>query len=202
MNTDICIVASGVYLVGMKVYLLLGHPNETSFNGQLADAYEKALLEKGHQVRRQNIGTMQFDPILWKGYAAIQELETDLKQAQENILWCDKWIIIYPVWWGAVPAILKGFLDRTLLPGFAFKYHDKDPFWDKYLRNKSAHIITTSDAPSIWLWWQYGNSDIKAIRKATLEFCGIRPVKVTRISRVKYLDEKQRRHVIEKVVGK
>lgn len=184
----------------MNVYILLAHPDKTSFNRQLADAAEKALLQKGHQVRRQNIGDMQFDPVLWKGYDAIQELEPDLKQAQENIVWCNKWIIIYPVWWGSVPALFKGFIDRVLLPGFAFRYREKGPFWDKYLAGKSAHVITTSDAPGIWLWWQYGNSDVKAIKKATLEFCGIKPVKVTRIGSMRYLSEKQRTIILEKII--
>ncbi|KQS26592.1 NAD(P)H-dependent oxidoreductase [Dyadobacter sp. Leaf189] len=185
----------------MNIYILLAHPNKDSFNGGLADAYEKKMLLAGHQVRRQNIGEMQFDPILWKGYSVIQQLEPDLQQAQENILWCQKWVIIYPVWWGSVPAIFKGLLDRVLLPGFGFKYHEKDPFWDKYLGKRSAHVITTSDAPAIWLWWQYGNSDIKAIRKATLEFCGIKPVKVTRIGRVKYLDEEKRSKIIKDIAA-
>lgn len=185
----------------MNIYILLAHPDKDSFNGRIADAYEKAMLAAGHEVRRQNIGEMQFDPILWKGYGKIQELEPELRLAQEHILWCHKWVIIYPVWWGSVPALFKGFLDRALLPGFAFKYHEKDPFWDGYLGKRSAHVITTSDAPSIWLWWQYSNSDIKAIRKATLEFCGIKPVKVTRIGRMKYLDEQQRNAVIARIAA-
>lgn len=179
----------------MKIYLLLAHPDINSFNGQIADAIEAAMKRAGHPVRRQNIGQMRFDPILWHGYSQVQELEDDLLAAQQNILWCDKWVIIYPVWWGSVPALFKGFLDRALLPGFAFKYHEKDPFWDGYLGKKSAHVIATSDAPSIWLWWQYRNSDIRAIRKATLEFCGIKPVKVSRIARVKYLTAGQREAV-------
>lgn len=184
----------------MNIYILLAHPDKVSFNGQIADALEKAALTAGHQVRRQNIGEMQFDPILWNGYSKIQELEPDLRQAQENIVWCNKWVIIYPVWWGSLPAIFKGFLDRTLLPGFAFLYHQKDPFWDKFLGGRSAHVITTSDAPAIWLWWQYSNSDIRAMRKATLEFCGIKPVKVTRIGRVKYLGPEERLKAIEGIV--
>lgn len=186
----------------MKVYILLAHPDKNSFNGQLANAYEKSLLEKGHQVRRQNLGDMHFDPILWKGYSAIQELEPDLEQAQDNILWCNKWVIIYPIWWGSVPALFKGYLDRVLLPGFAFKYHRENPFWDKYLTKKSAHIITTCDAPGIYIWWQYCNSDIKAIKRATLEFCGIKPVKVTRITRLKYLDQQQKNDIIKNIFAK
>jgi putative NADPH-quinone reductase len=183
-----------------NVYLLLAHPDKNSFNGHLAHAYENALRAKGHNVRRQDLGDMKFDPVLWKGYTQVQELEPDLQQAQENIKWCDHWVIIYPVWWGSVPALLKGFIDRTMLPGFGFKYHENDPFWDKYLRNRSAHLITTSDAPALWLWWQYRNSDIRTMKTATLEFCGIRPVKTTRIGRIKYMHEQQRTRIIQNIV--
>ncbi|MBO9565307.1 MAG: NAD(P)H-dependent oxidoreductase [Niastella sp.] len=184
----------------MKIYLLLAHPDQNSFNGQLADAYEQEAVRKGHTVRRQNLGALHFDPILHTGYHSMPELEPDLQQAQENIMWCDKWVIVYPMWWGSVPALFKGFLDRTLTPGFAYKYHDKDPFWDKYLKGRSAQIITTCDAPVIWIWWQYRNSDINALRNATLRFCGISPVKIKRIGRVKYLDQQQRLKGITSVV--
>lgn len=183
----------------MKIYLLLAHPDTDTFNGALADAYEQAAKNKGHVVRRQNIGELRFDPILWKGYKEIQELEPDLRRAQENILWCDKWVIIYPIWWGSVPALFKGFLDRALLPGLAFKYHEKGPWWDKLLKGRMAHVITTCDAPALWIWWQYRNSDLGTVRRATLEFCGIKPVKMTRIGRLRFLDEAQRGKWIRRV---
>ena len=177
----------------MNIYILLAHPDKNSFNGSLADAYEAEAIRSGHEVRRQNLGEMAFDPILWKGYRAIQPLEPDLIQAKENIIWCQHWVIFYPVWWGSVPAILKGFLDRTLYPGFAFRYHDKGPLWDKLLKGRTAHVVSTCDAPWWWIWWQYRNSDIHMIKAATLEFCGISPVKTTRIDRVKYLNPIQRK---------
>jgi len=183
----------------MNIYILLAHPNKNSLNGALADAYEKSAIENGHEVRRQNLGEMHFDPILWQGYQTIQPLEPDLKTAQENILWCAHWVIFYPVWWGAVPAIFKGFTDRALLPGFAFKYHEKGPFWDKLLAGRSAHLFTTSDSPSFWIYFMYRNSDVNMVKNATLKFCGISPVGVTRFSRVKDTDEKQRQIWIEKV---
>lgn len=184
----------------MKIYILLAHPNNESFNGSLADSYEKAAKNKGHEVRRQNLGEMKFDPILWKGYNEIQELEPDLKQAQENILWCNKWVIFYPVWWGSVPAIFKGFLDRILFTGFAYRYHKNDLWWDKLLKGRSADIISTCNSPRWWIWWTYRNSDFNTIKRATLEFCGITPVKLIRIARLKYLNEIQRRKKIDRVL--
>lgn len=176
----------------MNIYLILAHPDKNSFNGRLADDYEQEALKRGYTIRRQNLGDLHFDPVLWKGYAQIQELEPDLKQAQENILWCERLVIIYPVWWGSVPALFKGFLDRALLPGFGFRYHQKGPFWDKLLKGRSALIITTSDAPAVWLWWQYRNSDINTIKQAVLKFCGFKPVRSIRIGGMRYLNEQQR----------
>ena len=172
----------------MKIYILLAHPDPESLNAALADTYQQAAVEKGHEVRRQNLGDMTFDPILRKGFKAPMELEADLKQAQDNLLWCDHWVIVYPVWWGSVPALLKGFLDRTLLPGFAFKYHSNSPVWDKLLKGRSAHLITTSDAPWWWLYFGYFNSDINTMKRAVLHFCGVTPVKTTRFSRVRFAD--------------
>lgn len=183
----------------MNIYILLAHPDPHSFNGQLADAYERQGRQNGHVVRRQNLGDLNFDPVLHKGYKEIQAWEPDLEEAWQNIVWCQEWIIIYPVWWGSVPALFKGFLDRVLLPGRAFRYHDKGPFWDKLLKGRSAHVIATSDAPALWLWWQYRNSDLNTIRKAILQFCGFTPVRCTRIGKMKYLTGEQKKKKIEKV---
>jgi putative NADPH-quinone reductase len=184
----------------MKIYLLLAHPDKNTFNGQLATACEQILVGRGYEVRRQNLGDLQFDPVLWKGYAEVQDLEKDLQQAQENIRWCDRWVLIYPVWWGSVPALLKGFFDRVMLPGFGFRYHQKGPFWDKLLTGKTAHIITTSDAPRIWLWWEYRNSDIKMVRDAVLKYCGFSRIRVTRIDRLKFLNQEERQAQIKKII--
>lgn len=183
----------------MKIYLLLAHPDHDTFNGEIADAYNQAALGKGHEVRYQQLGEMKFDPILWKGYKQVQELEPDLKQAQENILWCDKWVIIYPMWWGNIPALFKGFIDRTILPGFGFKYHQQDPMWDKLLKNKRAELISTCDAPALWVQLMYHNSDYHALKNATLGFCGFKPVKLHRIGRTKYLNEAQRKEKINAI---
>ena len=182
----------------MRIYLLLSHPDTTSFNGALADAYEAAARAAGHDVRRQNLGEMSFDPILWHGYREIQDLEPDLVTAQENITWCEHWAIIYPIWWGSVPALLKGFFDRALYSGFAYRYHADDPMWDGLLSGRSAQVITTADAPRIWTFLAYRNSDLGTVKYATLRFCGVKPVKVTRFDRLKDSTPEERQRYIER----
>ncbi|MBW8361351.1 MAG: NAD(P)H-dependent oxidoreductase [Kaistella sp.] len=183
----------------MKIYILLGHPDSETFNGEIMETYAKTAALTGHEVRIQQIGKMKFDPVLWKGYKEIQELENDLKIAQENILWCNRWVLVYPIWWGSVPALLKGFFDRTLYSGFAYKYHENDPLWDKLLKGRSADIITTCDAPKWWIWWQYRNSDLNTVDRATLRFCGFSPIRVKRIDRLRYKDFTKRKKILEEV---
>lgn len=183
----------------MKIYILLAHPDSESFNAELAEAYYESAIRRGHEVRFQRLSEMTFDPVLWKGFAQSQALEPDLQKAQENITWCDKWAIFYPIWWGSVPAIFKGFIDRVLLPGFAFKYHENNPFWDKLLKGKSAHVFTTCDAPLLWIWFKYRNSDKFMVKEAILKFCGIKPIKFSRIGKLRSLTDEKKEKWLKKV---
>lgn len=79
---------------------------------------------------------LKFNPILEYGYRKRTELESDLLDSQKKILWADHIVWIYPVWWGSVPALLKGFLDRVLIPGFAFKKREGSVWWDKFLTGR------------------------------------------------------------------
>ena len=118
-----------------RIFILLGHPDNDSLNFTLADQYQRGAESAGHEVRRMNISEMKFDPILHNGYRLIQELEPDLVSFQENMRWCDHFVVFYPSWWSTMPAILKGLFDRVWLPGFAFKFTG-DFTWQKLLKGK------------------------------------------------------------------
>jgi putative NADPH-quinone reductase len=181
-----------------KVLLILGHPDRDTFCGALAESYKKGALRAGAEIEEIAIADLGFDPVLHRGYKEIQELEPDLVRAQELIKWAEHLVFVYPTWWATMPALLKGFLDRTLLPGFAFKYRENSPFWDKFLTGRSARLVITMDAPAWYNFLFYGNAGQKAMKRATLEFCGIKPVKVTTVGSVKSLKSGQ----IENWLGK
>lgn len=182
-----------------KILIILGHPDKETFCGSLANSYKEGALKKGAEVKELNLADLEFDPILHLGYKEIQPLESDLVKAQELITWANHLVFVYPLWWAMMPALLKGFLDRTFLPGFAFKYRKDSPFWDKYLTGKSARMIVTMDAPTWYNYWINGNAGPKAMKKATLEFSGIKPVKVTTIGSVKELNAEQIKNWLAKI---
>lgn len=168
-----------------KILIINGHPNRESLNFGLADAYRKGALEGYAEVKEIVIADLKFNPNLEYGYTKRIDLEPDLLDAWEKIRWADHLVWIHPVWWAGLPAMLKGFIDRLFLPGMAFKPRENSVWWDKLLIGKTAHIITTLDAPVWYYRFFVGNPSVNQLKKATLEYCGIKPVKVTYLTPVK-----------------
>lgn len=171
--------------MGKKILVILGHPDAESFCSALARAYVEGAKASGREVRELKLGDLNFDPILWKGYNRIQELEPDLVKAQELIQWADHLVFIYPNWWGAMPALMKGFFDRVFLPGFAFKYRDNSSFWDKLLSGRTAHLIVTMDTPPWYYRWIYHRPGHNEMKRTILGFCGVKVEKITEIAVVR-----------------
>lgn len=182
-----------------KIALINGHPNHESFNFALAEAYKKGVENSGAEIKEIIIRDLGFNPNLQFGYQKRMDLEPDLLKAWEIIQWADHLVWVHPVWWGGLPAVTKGFIDRLFLPGLAFKYRENSVWWDKFLTGKTAHIITTIDQPGWYYRMFYGRPSINQLKKSTLEFCGVKPVKVTYIGIIKNSKEEQRQKWIENV---
>lgn len=165
----------------MKILLINGHPDKESFNYALAASYKKGAIESGAEFQEINIGELKFNPNLEFGYRKRAELEPDLIKAQESIKWANHIVWVYPVWWGSVPALMKGFLDRVLLPGFAFKKREGSVWWDKYLTGKTSRIICTMDQPTWYYRWINGRPSTIAMKRLTLNFIGIKKIRTTSI---------------------
>lgn len=185
--------------MGKKVLIINGHPNEGSFNFGVANAYENGARSVGAEVKHLVVSELKFNPNLEFGYQKRTPLEPDLIAAWESIQWAEHLVWVHPVWWGGLPAIMKGFIDRLFLPGMAFQYRENSIQWDKLLKGKTAHIITTLDQPSWYYRLVYGRPSVNQLKKSTLEFCGISPVKVTYLGIVKTSDLNVRKKWLEKI---
>ena len=185
--------------MGKNILLINGHPDEESFSAALSDAYCTGAKTTYAQIETINVRDLSFNPNLQYGYRKRTALEPDLLKAQELIVWADHLVWIYPVWWGSVPAIMKGFIDRVFLPGFAFKKREGSPWWDKYLTGKTARLICTLDQPGWYYRWVYGRPSHNAMKKLTMQFVGVRSVKATTIGPIRLSKDQFRTQWLHKV---
>lgn len=184
----------------MKILIINGHPNPDSFNYALHKAYKSGVLASNkHSIEEINVADLEFNLNLSKGYSTGITMESDLISAQAKIKSADHIVWIYPLWWGMMPAILKGFIDRVFVPGFAFKYHDNSSKWDKLLKGKTTEIICTLDYPVLIFKLFFGEGGVKVMRKMVLDFCGLKTTKTTYIGPIKPSKSEQRTQWLDKV---
>lgn len=179
-----------------KIFILLGHPDKDTLSGSFADAYEKGAREAGHEVRRVNLGELEFDPVLHKGYKVIQTLEPDLVSVQENIRWAEHFVVFYPSWWSTMPALLKGLFDRIWLPHFAFDFKGKGIgagyLWSRLLKGRTARVFVASDSHPLMARFIFGDTT-NEIKKCILWFAGFR-VRVKKVGPLKFISPERASH--------
>ncbi|MCV2368839.1 NAD(P)H-dependent oxidoreductase [Roseateles oligotrophus] len=162
-----------------RILIINGNPKPASFSQALAERYAQAAEQAGHSVQIIHLRDLQFLLSLEQGYQGKQALEPDLLRLQQAILAAEHLVWAYPVWWGSVPALLKGALDRILLPGFAFKYHPGKAIPEKLLKGRTARLLVCMDTPPWYFKWFQGAPAHRMMRQTVLEFCGIKPVRIS-----------------------
>lgn len=185
--------------MGTKRLLVIASHSSGSYGLALTEAYAEAAKLLGHEVRLLRLDRLRFDPILHLGYQVVQPLEPDLVRAQADIAWAQHVTLAYPIWWGSVPALLKGFLDRVLLPGFAFKYDEGKKYPRPLLAGRRAQLLVTMDTPPWYFRWVYWAPGIFQMKTTTLAFCGLAPVKCMMIGPVREADQALRERWMGKV---
>jgi NAD(P)H dehydrogenase (quinone) len=182
-----------------NILIINGHPDKLSFCSELSQSYKSGTEKAGAVCNLVNLTDLEFNLNLTNGYRKRTTLEPDLLMMQEEIKKANHLVFVYPTWWATYPALLKGFIDRVFLPGFSFQYRENSPFWDKLLTGKTARIIVTMDSPKWYYWLFMKNAGHRSMKKGILEFCGIKPVKITSFSKLKSSTEVQRRSFLSQV---
>ncbi len=187
-----------------KVIVINGHPSKDSFCTALANSYASGLEEKGVNFNLVHLSELDFNPILENGYQKRTELEPDLLATWDKIKEADHMVFVYPNWWGTYPALLKGFIDRIFLPGFAFEQYENSIKWAKLLKGKTAHIIVTMDSPGFVYKLFLKSPGHNSIKRCVLDFCGVNTVKTTNFRIVKTSTPEKRKKWLSKafILGK
>lgn len=158
----------------MKHLIVYAHFNSSSLNASIKDAYVKGLKSKGHEVIVRDLYEMKFNPVLSQediasNYAG--KLPEDIQREQEYIREADVITVISPIWWTGFPAVLKGYFDRVLLYGFAYKYDEQGLV--KLLKGKKAVIINTTGQPKEVYEPDMYNALRQTSDNGVFDFCGI-----------------------------
>ena len=136
-----------------RIVIIQGHPDTAPerFCRALASVYERGARAAGHEVRRIDVATLEFELLRSQAewYAPVGY--PDIEQAQQDIAWAEHLVIIYPLWLGTVPALLKGFIEQAMRPGFALREKEGGEEWPKpRLAGRSARIVVTMGMPAFF----------------------------------------------------
>jgi putative NADPH-quinone reductase len=160
-----------------RLLIIQGHPDPAGGHlcHALADAYARGARQAGHAVTRVDVAALDFPWLRTKEAFDTGPLPDVLRPAQEAIGHADHLCIVYPLWHGTFPAVLKAFLEQVFRPGFAYVLGGRS--WRRRLRGKSARIVVTMGMPVLVYRWYFGAHGLKGLERSILGFCGIGPIR-------------------------
>ncbi|MEM7504521.1 MAG: NAD(P)H-dependent oxidoreductase [Pseudomonadota bacterium] len=166
-----------------RIAIIQGHPddNPARLCNALSEAYAEGARCAGHNVHVVRIATLDF-PLLrsqaeWE--AGADGTPEALVDVQRVCTRADHFVIIYPLWLGTMPALLKGFLEQTFRPGIALSNEGGSGFPKPAFRGKSARVVVTMGMPAMAYRWVFRAHSLKSLERNILKFAGIKPVRET-----------------------
>jgi putative NADPH-quinone reductase len=177
-----------------RILIIDGHPDPTPerFVHHLAAAYQQGAEERKHTVICVRVADLTFPLLRAKDDYQHGDPPDTLRPCLDALEWATHVVILYPLWLGAMPALLKALLEQIIRPGFAFSTSTLGHWPVKYLRHRSARIVVTMGMPVLAyrLWFRAGSS--RSLHRAVLATSGFRPVRTTLIGRAEALSRTAR----------
>jgi NAD(P)H dehydrogenase (quinone) len=161
----------------MQVSVILAHPRKGSFNHAIAGNVVSTLLQSGHKVVYHDLYAERFDPLLLHDEIARDvTLPPEIAEHCREISSSDGIVIIHPDWWGMPPAILKGWVDRILRPGVAYRFAETDSgegIPKGLLAARAAIVFNTSNTPALREQDVFGDPLERLWKDGIFAFCGV-----------------------------
>ncbi|HUO76603.1 MAG TPA: NAD(P)H-dependent oxidoreductase [Thermodesulfovibrionales bacterium] len=185
----------------MNYLIIYAHPNPGSFNHAIMEAVTEELRHHGRGVKIRDLYQMEFNSILKsEDFANMQRgsVARDVKEEQELIRSAEVMIFVYPLWWAGMPAMLKGYIDRVLTEGFAYRISDEGIAG--LLAGKKVFLFTTMGASM----GDYEESGFfKSMGQITdtgvFAFCGCEVLGHKYFPSVPYVTDSDRKKMLEEV---
>lgn len=182
------------------ITLIQGHPDDASPHlcHALADAYRSGAEDAGHTVRHVNVSEIDFPLIRSQHEFEETEPPTCIREAQVAIENSRHIVLVYPLWLGTMPALLKGFLEQVFRYDFAFEPR-ADGHYERKLTGRSARLVVTMAMPVLAYRGFFRAHGVKSLERNVLKLSGISPVRETLFGRVDTVDDATRRAWLDRV---
>jgi len=187
------VATRSIDMTSRRILIIQGHPDQRGdhFCHALGDRYESGALAAMHEVRRVDVAGLDFPLLRSKKEWDAGAVPAALAPVQHDIAWADHLVLIFPLWLGDMPALVKGFLEQVARPGFAIgKPPQKGAM--KLLRGRSARIVVTMGMPAFIYRWYFGAHAIRSLERNILRFVGVAPVRRSLIGLVEGNDGSRR----------
>lgn len=183
------------------IVIIQGHPDskQRHLGHALAEAYSEGAKEAGHEVRTITVGELDFPLLRSKEEWEAELYPPSILQSQEAIRWANHLVIVYPLWLGGMPALLKAFLEQVFRPDFAVSKAAPGTMRIKLLTGRSARVVVTMGMPALVYQCFFRAHSLKNLERNILGFSGIGPIKSSVIGMVEAEDDTNRRKWILKM---
>ena len=182
------------------VAIIQGHPDPAGGHlcHALADAYAEGAAAAGHSVARIEIATLDFPLLRTQAEFEHGALPESLAPARDAILAARHIVIVFPLWLGTMPAVVKAFLEQVMRPGVAFAYQ-KSGLPKKLLAGRSARLVVTMGMPALAYRWYFFAHGLRGLERNILGFVGIKPIRESLFGMVHAASEAKRRKWLEQM---
>jgi putative NADPH-quinone reductase len=176
-----------------RVVIIQGHPDPAGHHlcHGLADAYAEGAAAAGNAVSRVDLAKLDIPVLRSQAEFESGNLPSSLNAARDAIVSADHIVLVFPLWLGTMPALVKAFLEQVMRPGVAFAYQTKG-LPKKLLRGRSARIIVTMGMPALAYRWFFFAHAMRALNRNVLGFVGISPIRTSLFGMVENASEEKR----------
>ena len=184
-----------------RVLIIDGHPDARAehYLHALSTAYRDGAIAGGHAVRSIIVSELPFALLRTQEDFESGSPAEPIRGCQEALSWADHVVILFPLWLGSMPALLKGFFEQLLRPGFAFAVGARGHPAARLLAGKSARVIITMGMPALFYRWYFRAHSLKTLKRNMLGACGISPVRASVIGPVDSMSQAGRGNWLARV---
>lgn len=168
-----------------RILIIQGHPDasEPHLCHALADAYAAGATSAGHSIERLELAGIGFPLLHSQKEQEGGPVPVAIAAAQAQIKAADHLVLIFPLWLGGMPALVKAFFEQALRPGFAYA-SELGPFKGALLKGRSMRIVITMGMPAWFYRLVYGAHSLKAMKVGIFGFVGFKPIRTSLIGNV------------------